>query len=155
SISAYFGASLLTGPIMEKWGKHLRRNNLMFLGFGFATLVWLGYTFAFSVPLMLALSVLDGIVFTLASILFTTRVQEEAPGNALGRVFAAARAWEETACFMGMLGGGWLATAWGILPGMRFFALLTLVLLLPLPLLSLRLTAWLPRDPDRPLPQQG
>ncbi|HWI62775.1 MAG TPA: MFS transporter, partial [Symbiobacteriaceae bacterium] len=46
SISAYFGASLLTGPIMEKWGKHLRRNNLMFLGFGFATLVWLGYTFA-------------------------------------------------------------------------------------------------------------
>ncbi|MDF2626636.1 MAG: major facilitator superfamily 1 [Symbiobacteriaceae bacterium] len=139
SISAYFGASLLVGPVMERWGHKLRRNGLMFLGFGFASLVWLGYTFAYNVPLMLALSVFDGIVFTLASVLFNTRVQEEAPGHALGRVFAAATAWQETACFVGMLGGGWLATAWGILPGMRFFAVLTLVLLLPLPFVGARL----------------
>ncbi|HYF90769.1 MAG TPA: MFS transporter [Symbiobacteriaceae bacterium] len=136
SISAYFGASLITGPAMERWGKRLRRNNLMFLGFAFATLVWLGYTFVYNVPLMLVLSVFDGIVFTLATILFNTRVQEDAPGHALGRVFAAATAWQETACFVGMLGGGWLATAWGILPGMRFFAVLTLALLAPLPFLA-------------------
>jgi len=141
SISAYFGASLITGPVMERWGKRLRRNGLMFLGFGFATLVWLGYTFAYSVPLMLGLSVFDGIIFTLASVLFNTRVQEEAPGHALGRVFATATAWQEAACFAGMLGGGWAATAWGILPGMRFFAVLTMLLLLPLPLLGARLRA--------------
>jgi MFS family permease len=141
SISAYFGASLITGPIMERWGNRLRSNGLMFLGFGFASLVWLGYTFAYNVPLMLALSVFDGIVFTLASVLFNTRVQEQAPGHALGRVFAVATAWQETACFVGMLGGGWLATAWGILPGMRFFAVLTLALLIPLPLVG----TWLHR----------
>jgi MFS family permease len=136
TISAYFGAGLISGAVMERWGERLRRNDILFAGFACATLVWFGYTFAYNVPLILLLSIFDGIIFTMATILFTTRVQEEAPREAVGRVFAVATASQEATSSAGMLMGGWLATAAGILPGMRVSAGLCLLFLLPLPLVG-------------------
>ncbi|HLN64865.1 MAG TPA: MFS transporter [Symbiobacteriaceae bacterium] len=119
SLSAYFGASLLAGMLMERWGSHLRRPAFLLGGFLACTLIWLSYTVIGSVALMLVLSVLDGVVFTLANILFAARIQEEAPAGSVGRLSATVGACEEAASMAGTLAGGWMGSAWGVLPAMR------------------------------------
>ena len=129
SISTYFGAYLVTGLALEKWGKALRNPRLLPIGYVLGAIVWSGYTVTRSIPMILLLSAFDGIVYTFTMTRLDTWVQEEAPAQARGRVSALVRAWEELAVVTGQLGGGFIATVSGVLSGIRWSAAITLILL--------------------------
>lgn len=130
SISAYFGAFLVTGLALERWGSVLRQPRLMYGGFLVGALIWSGYTLTASVPLVILLSAFDGIVYTYAFTLFQTRIQEEAPPDSRGRVFALITVGDDLAIMTGMLLGGALATWGGVLSGIRLSTGLSVVLVL-------------------------
>lgn len=137
TISVYFGANLITGMLVERFGKRLHRPVLLYASLLFGTLVWLGYTLARSAWLAVLLSLLDGLVFTLASTLYTTRIQEEAPPEMVGQVHATAQATQEVASLAGMLLGGWIATARSVLSGFRVTTALAMGLVLAVALADL------------------
>ncbi len=122
AISAYFGASLLVGFVLERWGQHLRSQRLLMGGYVSGSLVWVTYTLVHSVPLMVGLNLLDGTVYTWATTLFTTRVQEEAPDGSVGRITAFMRGIEDFCCIVGILSGGVVATYFGVVTGFRVAA---------------------------------
>lgn len=128
SISAYFGAYTVTGFVLERWGRHLRKQRLLLAGYLFGAAVWVGYAFTRSIPVAILLSVFDGFVYTYAVTLFETRIQEEAPPQSRGRIFGVVRAYDEATTVSGQLLGGALATYTGVLPGIRLSAGLTAVL---------------------------
>lgn len=129
SISAYFGAYLVTGLVLERWGERLRNPRLLYAIYLVGALVWMGYSLTDSVPVALILSAFDGLVFTFAFTLLETRVQEEAPAAMRGRVFALSAAMDQTATVSGELMGGAMA-AYGSIPGaIRWSGLLTIGLL--------------------------
>lgn len=102
----------------------------LYLGYLVGALVWAGYTFTRSIPVAIALSAFDGLVFTWATTVFDTRVQAEAQPGARGRIFALVGAFDRGATMTGLLLGGVLAS-WGtILGGMRLSAGLSVLLLL-------------------------
>jgi MFS family permease len=127
--SFYFGAGLLTGMVLERFGHALKSARLLYAAYFAGALVWGGYTLTGSTPVALVLSAFDGIVYTYAWTLFETRIQEEAPPEARGRVFGLARAGDEACAIAGQVGGGLFASYGGILPGMRLFVALTVALL--------------------------
>lgn len=129
STSFYFGASLLTGLLLERFGRVLKSPRLLYGAYFFGALVWAGYAFTRSVPVALILSAFDGIVWTYAWTLFESRIQEEAPPEARGRVFGLARAGDELCAVTGQLGGGWVAGLGGVLVGIGSFAGLTVLIL--------------------------
>ncbi len=129
SVSAYFGAGLLTGLLIERWGHLARSPRLLYAAYFAGALIWGGYCLTRSIPVALLLSAFDGVVFTYAWTLFETRIQEEAPPESRGRVFALARAGDEVCTITGQVGGGTAATYAGIIPSMAGFAGLTVVLL--------------------------
>lgn len=128
SISTYFGAYLITGVALERWGKPL--SNVLLLPFGYilGALTWGAYTLTKSIPLVLVLSALDGVFYTFTLTRMDIWVQEEAPAEVRGRVTAVVRAWEESAIVSGQLGGGAIASMIGVLGGMRVAAFGTAVL---------------------------
>lgn len=115
--SAYFGATLLAGLIMERWGAKLRRPGLELWAYAAGGIVWIGYPLTASIPVALGVSVLDGLVYTGTGTLFETRVQEEAPPEALGRVYAVARAVDLGGSVLGCIVGGLAATFWSVQVG--------------------------------------
>lgn len=127
--SFYFGAGLLTGLLLERFGHLLKNPRLLYAAYFFGALVWAGYLITGSIPVALVLSAFDGIVYTYAWTLFETRIQEEAPPEARGRVFGLARAGDEICSITGQVGGGLVATYGGVLTGMGGFTGLTVVLL--------------------------
>jgi|GEM_PF-2532084 len=129
SVSFYFGAGLLTGLAIERWGHLLRNPRLLYAAYFVGALVWGGYCLTRSIPVALVLSAFDGLVFTYAWTLFETRIQEEAPPESRGQVFALARAGDEICTVAGQVGGGAAATYAGVIPSMAGFAGLTVVLL--------------------------
>lgn len=116
-ISAYFGATLLAGVIMERWGTKLRRPGLELWAYAAGGIVWIGYPLTSSIPVAVGISVLDGLVYTGTGTLFETRVQEEAPQEALGRVYAVARAVDLGGSVLGCVMGGLAATFWTVQVG--------------------------------------
>lgn len=129
SISFYYGAGLLTGLLLERLGHLLKNPRLLYLAYFLGALVWGGYVLTRSIPVALLLSAFDGIVYTYAWTLFETRIQEEAPPEARGRVFGLARAGDELCSITGQVGGGLVATYGGVLTGMAGFTGLTVLLL--------------------------
>ncbi|MFZ5825709.1 MAG: MFS transporter [Bacillota bacterium] len=127
--SLYFGAGLLTGMLLERYGHVLRSHRLLYAAYFAGALVWVGYIMTRSIPVALILSAFDGIVYTYAWTLFESRVQEEAPPEARGRVFGLVRAGDEVCSVTGQVGGGLVATYGGILGGMGAFTGLTVLLL--------------------------
>ena len=125
SISAYFGAYSLTGFVLERWGERMRHSRWLFGAFLAGAVVWVGYAFTSSIPIAILLSAFDGIVYTYATTLFETRVQEEAPPESRGRIFGVIRGYDELSTVTGQLMGGALATYTGVLPGIRLSAGLT------------------------------
>lgn len=63
-------------------------------------------------------------------------LEQEAPPQARGRVFARLGAWDRGATMGGELMGGALATYGSVIGGIRWSAVLTLGLLLPIGLLG-------------------
>lgn len=129
SISAYFGANLVSGFLLERWGQQFKRPELLYGGYALGALVWVAYTYVRAVPAILALSFFDGSVYTAAVTLFETRVQEEAPKEAVGRIYAALRGIEQLCSLIGMLLGGAIATYVGVLSGFRWPAVISLSLI--------------------------
>ncbi len=134
NVSAYFGAFLITGYALERFGQHFRNPRLLPAGFLVGAVIWSGYTFTRSPLLSVLLSSFDGIVYTYTVTRLDTWIQEEAPKEQRGRVSALARAWEEVATVVGQIGGGAVAGVTGILGGMRWssgisFGLVLLILL--------------------------
>lgn len=135
NVSAYFGAFLITGYTLERFGKHLRSPKLLPAGFLAGAVIWSGYTFTRSPLMSVLLSSFDGIVYTYTVTRLDTWIQEEAPRGQRGRVSALVRAWEEVATVVGQVGGGAVASVTGILGGMRWssgisFSLVLLILLI-------------------------
>lgn len=128
TISAYFGAYLLTGMALERRGKQLRNPRLLTVGYAVGAIVWSGYTVTRNIPLILLLSAFDGVVYSFTMTRIDTWVQEEAPEHARGRVGALVRAWEEVAVVSGKVAGGVVGQFSGVINGMRGATLLTLVL---------------------------
>jgi MFS transporter, DHA3 family, macrolide efflux protein len=129
SVSAYFGAYLLTGMALERWGNQLRNPRLLYVGYLLGTVVWAGYIFTRSVWVAVALSAVDGLIYTLAETLFDTRIQEEAPAGERGRIYAVMRAGDETVSVCGQVAGGALASYGSILGGFAWSSGITAVLL--------------------------
>jgi MFS family permease len=127
--SLYFGATLLAGLIMERWGARLRRPGIELWAYAAGGIVWIGYPLTASIPVALGISVLDGLVYTGTGTLFETRVQEEAPPEALGRVYAVARAVDLGGSVLGCIVGGLAATFWSVQGGFFVGIGLTLGLL--------------------------
>ncbi|MFZ5814676.1 MAG: MFS transporter [Bacillota bacterium] len=153
--SLYFGAGLLTGMLLERYGAIARSPRLLYAAYFAGAAVWAGYALTRSVPVALVLSAFDGIVWTYAWTLFETRIQEEAPPEARGRVFGLARAGDELCSLTGQVVGGTAATFGGVLAGIGGFAGLT-VLLLGLVALGGRLwTRRLSASPAAPASEQG
>lgn len=129
SISAYFGAYLVTGMVLERWGERLRNPRLLYAMYVVGALVWMGYSITRSIPVALILSAFDGLVFTFAFTLFETKVQEEAPEGMRGRVFAFSSAMDQGSTVTGELMGGAMATYGSILGAIRWSGLMTIGLL--------------------------
>jgi MFS family permease len=130
SVSAYFGAYLVTGIVMERWGNRLRNPRLLYVGYLLGTVIWAGYTVTRSIWVAIALSAFDGLIFTFASTLFDTRVQEEAPPAERGRIYAVMRAGDQAATITGEVAGGALATYGSILGGIGWSSGITAAMLL-------------------------
>jgi MFS family permease len=128
-VSAYFGATLLAGLIMERWGHRLRRPGLELWAYAAGGIVWLGYPLTASIPVAVGISVLDGLVYTGTGTIFETRVQAEAPPEAIGRVYAVAKAVDQGGSVLGCLVGGLAATFWSVRGGFFVGIGLTLGLL--------------------------
>lgn len=128
SISAYFGAATVTGFVLERWGGILRSRMLLVSGYLIGAAVWAGYALTTSIPVAIILSAFDGLIFTCAVTLFETRIQEEAPAHARGRLFALVRAYDELCVASGGLAGGALATYRGIVPGIAMSAAFSAIL---------------------------
>lgn len=73
------------------------------------------------------LSAFDGLIFTYATTLLETTVQEASPEAARGRLFAMVTAYGELTSLLGQLAGGVLAVAAGVLGGLCRAAGLTAV----------------------------
>lgn len=129
NISTYYGAYLITGMALEKWGHILRSPKVLPISYALGACVWSAYTLTRSIPLILLLSAFDGVVYTFTLTRLETWVQEEAPAEARGRVSALVRAWEELAVITGQVGGGLVASVLGILSGIRLATAATLVML--------------------------
>lgn len=130
SVSAYFGAYLITGLALEHWGNRLRGPRLLYVGYLLGTMVWAGYALTHSVWVAIALSAVDGLVFTFATTVFDTRIQEEAPAPERGTIYAVLRAGTSAATITGEVGGGALATWSSILGGIIWSSGITAALLL-------------------------
>jgi len=131
SASAYFGAYLLTGIALERWGQGALRNpRLLYAGYLLGTAIWVGYVLTRSVWVAVVLSAFDGLIFTMATTLFDTRVQEEAPAAERGRIYAVMRGGDQLVTVCGEVAGGALATYGSILGGIAWSSGLTAVLLL-------------------------
>lgn len=118
NISCYYGAFLITGVALERWGKALRHPRWLPLGFLVGALVWCGYTFTRRPAVTHLLSSFDGIVYTYTFTMMNTWIGERAPANLRGRVGALVRALEEVGTITGQLAGGAIAGFSGILSGM-------------------------------------
>ncbi len=134
NVSSYFGAFLVTGFVLERWGKFFKSPKLLPIGFLAGACVWLGYTITRSPLMSIILSGFDGIVYTYTVTRLDTWIQQDAPPELRGRVSALAQAWDAVATISGQLGGGAIATSLGILSGMRWssaatLGLVTLILL--------------------------
>lgn len=128
SVSSYFGAFLVTGFILERWGRLFRNPRLLQAGFLVGACIWCGYTLTRSPLMAIILSGFDGIIYTFTVTRIDTWIQQDAPPELRGRVSALARAWEEIATISGQLGGGAIAAGIGILGGIRWSSCVTLVL---------------------------
>lgn len=129
TVSAYFGAFLITGVALERWGNVLRSPKLLAAGFLLGPVIWNCYSLTNLIPVALLLSAFDGIVYTFTSTRINTWVQEDAPAALRGRVAALVRGGEELSTIIGQLSGGAIATFAGVLAGIRVTSLLTLGLL--------------------------
>jgi Na+/glutamate symporter len=113
---------LLAGGILDRvglqrWGDRLRRPGLELFAYAAGALVWVGYALSASFKVVLGLSFLDGLVYTGTATLFETRVQAEAPKDAVGRVYAVALAVDRGGSVLGCILGGLVATFWTIQAG--------------------------------------
>jgi DHA1 family multidrug resistance protein-like MFS transporter len=127
--SAYFGATLVAGMALERWGERLRRPGLELYAYAAGALVWLGYALSASIRVVLGISFFDGLVYTGTLTLFETRVQAEAPADGVGRVFAVALAIDRLGSVLGCVVGGLVATFWNVQAGFFTGIGLTLALL--------------------------
>lgn len=127
--SIYFGASIAAGVIVEFWGNKLRKSRSLFLGYGAGSVIWAGYTFLPSLNAAIALNMVDGMIYSLVTTLVQTQVQEEAPQQILGRLFAIFYTVEGICSIVGMLLGGWTATTWSVIAGFRVCASLSFMLI--------------------------
>lgn len=130
NVSAYFGAFLVTGYALERWGKRFRDPKLLPAGFLVGAVIWSGYTLTRTPWVAVLLSSFDGIVYTYTVTRLDTWIQEEAPAGQKGRVSALVRAWEEMATIVGQVGGGAIAGLTGVLGGMRWSSGISFVLVL-------------------------
>lgn len=89
SISFYFGARLVAGALLARFGKSLSRLPMVLLMVP-GTLVWFGYSLARSVPLVLVMGFVEGTIFALLEQMYTTRLQASAPAEMTGRVYGLA-----------------------------------------------------------------
>jgi DHA3 family macrolide efflux protein-like MFS transporter len=129
SVSAYYGAYLLTGIVMERWGNRLRNPRFLYVGYLVGTAIWAGYTLTKSIWVAVALSAFDGLIFTFATTQFDTRVQEEAPPSDRGRIYAVMQAADRAVTTTGVVSGGALATYGSILGGIGWSSGLTAAIL--------------------------
>lgn len=125
SISFYWGASIISGPVLLRWGQGSHGVRLLHVSYFLGAAAWAGYALTSSIPVALLLSAFDGFVFTYASTLYETKIQQLAPDESRGQLFALARAYDETTNVAGQLAGGLLASRAGIVPGLGWSAGLT------------------------------
>lgn len=127
SISFYFGANLLAGLVLAKYGRALTRIPVLFMTVP-ATLIWFGYSVVRSIPVILAMGFVEGFIMSLVTTLFTTEVQSRAPVDMTGRVWGVAYGIGSGGEVIGILLAGSIAGASGPLAGYRVLSGLILTL---------------------------
>lgn len=118
SISFYFGANLLAGLVLARYGGALASLSAAVLAIP-AALVWFGYSIVRSIPLILGMGFIEGIIMSMLTTLFMTEVQSKAPRAMTGRVWGVAYSLSSGGEVAGVLLAGAIAGRRGPLTGYR------------------------------------
>ncbi|MGE5561165.1 MAG: MFS transporter [Chloroflexota bacterium] len=129
SISFYFGANLLAGILLARFGRMFSRLPMIWLMVP-ASFVWFGYSLARHIPLVLAMGFLEGMIFSTLTNLFTTRVQSRAPSAMTGRVWGLASSITSGGEVLGILGSGAAAGRFGPVVAYRVVGTVGLALII-------------------------
>jgi MFS family permease len=113
SISFYFGANLLAGLILAKYGKRLE-NLPMFLLMLPPACVWFCYSQIRTVPPVIFCGIIEGISFAILNLLLVTQVQSRAPLSMTGRVWGLTYSITSTFEVAGILITGAVAGRFGV-----------------------------------------
>ena len=127
SMSVYFGANLLAGLLLARFGRTLKRLPMVALAVP-AAFVWFSYSVVRNVPLILFMGFVEGMIMSLLSTLFMTEVQSKSPHEMTGRVWGVASSVNGGGQVLGILLAGAIAGRYGPLPAYRVCGSLILAL---------------------------
>lgn len=127
SVSFYFGANLLAGALVAKFGHVLRKVPVAALSVT-AMGVWLLYPVVRLVPVILALGFIEGLIMSVLSALFMTEIQEKSPPAMTGRIWGLAQSANGAGEVAGILFAGAVAGRLGPLAAYRAVAIAGLAL---------------------------
>ncbi len=120
SMSVYFGANLVAGLTLARFGRIVRRVPMAALAIP-ATLIWFSYSMVRNIPLILLMGFGEGLVMSLLSTLFMTEVQSRSPEDMVGRVWGVASSVYGGGQVLGILVAGRIAGNDGPLAAYRVF----------------------------------
>lgn len=129
SMSVYFGANLVAGLLLARFGPALKRLPMVALAAP-AAAVWFSYSLVRAVPLILVMGFAEGLVMSLLSTLFMTEVQSKSPQEMTGRVWGVASSVYGGGQVFGILLAGSIAGRHGPLVAYRVCGSLIIVLVI-------------------------